>query len=101
LKVSGKMFACIAVHRSAEPDSLVVRLDFRDRDELIAADPATYYLTPHYVDYPSVLVRLNRVDRDTLRGLLTSAWRFTSTTRARQMPQRRSGRRQKARGRSH
>jgi hypothetical protein len=36
------MFTCVPTHRSAEPDSLAIRLDFDQRDELIAADPATY-----------------------------------------------------------
>ena len=79
VKVRGKMFACRAIHRSAEPDSLVVCIDFPQRDELIANDPKTYYLTRHYVNYPVVLVRLARVHPDALRDLLQSAWRFVST----------------------
>jgi hypothetical protein len=63
-KVGGKMFACAAIHRSAEPDTLVVRMDFDERDELIAADPETYYLKEHYVNYACVLVRLKRVHPD-------------------------------------
>ena len=39
LKVRGKMFACIASHRSAEPNTLVVQIGFNERDELLAADP--------------------------------------------------------------
>ena len=81
LKVNGRMFACVPTHRSAEPGSLVIRLDFDQRDELIAADPKTYYLKEHYVDYPCVLVRLARVNHDALRGLLLMAWRFVSKTR--------------------
>ena len=79
LKVHGKMFACIAIHRSADPDSLAIRLDFDQRDELIAADPNTYYLTDHYVNYPVVLVRLARVHPDALRDLLATGLRFVST----------------------
>jgi hypothetical protein len=45
-------------------------LDFTDRDYLLAADPNVYYLKPHYVDYPCVLVRLERIRRDKLRELL-------------------------------
>jgi hypothetical protein len=78
LKVGGKMFACRAIHKSAEPDTLVVRMDFDTRDELVAADPETYYLEDHYVDYACVLVRLARVDPDTLRDLLLMGWRFVS-----------------------
>jgi len=78
LKVRGKMFACLPSHRSAEPDSLVIRIDFDRREELIAADPKTYYLKDHYVGYPCVLVRLTRVRQDELRDLLLMAWRFVS-----------------------
>lgn len=78
LKVRGKMFACQATHKSAEPDTLVVRMDFDERDELIAADPDTYYLKEHYVDYACVLVRLRRVHPDALRDLLQTGWRFMS-----------------------
>src|SRR5881392_3239790 len=78
LKVGGQFFACIPTHRSAEPDSLAVRIDFHQRDELVAADPDTYYLKEHYVNYPCVLVRLPRIHRDALRDLLRMAWTFVS-----------------------
>ena len=80
LKVRGKMFACLAVHRSADPGSLAIRLDFDQREELLAADPDTYYLTDHYVNYPVVLVRLSRVHQDALSDLLHMAWRFVSAS---------------------
>jgi len=88
LKVRGKMFACIPSHRSAEPDSLVIRVDFDRRDELIAADPKTYYLKDHYVEYPCVLVRLTRIRHDELRDLLRMAWRFVSTSEKRRVGRR-------------
>jgi hypothetical protein len=75
LKVRGKMIACMASHKSAEPGSLVVRIGFDDRDALIADDPRTYYVKPHYENYAAVLVRLALIDRDGLRDLLQSAWR--------------------------
>jgi hypothetical protein len=78
LKTRGEMFTCMAVHSSAEPGSLAIRIDFDQRDELIAADPDTYYITDHYVDYPSVLIRLSRVKRDALRDLLLMAHRFVT-----------------------
>ena len=80
LKVGGKMFACMTSHKSAEPDTLAVRIDFLQRDELMAADLETYYLTDHYVNYPVVLVRLTRVHADTLRDLLAMAWRYVSAS---------------------
>jgi hypothetical protein len=79
LKARGKLLACIAIHKSAEPGSLAVRIDFDRRAELMAAGPETYYLTDHYVNYPVVLVRLSRIRVDALRELLDMAWRFVTT----------------------
>ena len=78
LKAGGKMFVCIASHKSAEPGTLMVRMDFADRDALVEDDPGTYYLKDHYLDYPCVLVRLSRVGADALRDLVTGAHRFVS-----------------------
>lgn len=78
LKVHGKLQACVPSHRSAEPGSLVIRVDFDDRAELLAADPDVYYVTHHYVDYSAVLVRLSRVNRDVLRDLLGMAYKFVT-----------------------
>jgi hypothetical protein len=78
LKVRGKMFVCIASHKSAEPNSLVVMMDFADRDALVEEDPGTYYLKEHYVNYPCVLVRLSRVRVDALRDLVIGAHRLVS-----------------------
>ena len=78
LKVRGRMFVCIATHSSAEPDTLVVMMDFADRDALVEEDPDTYYLKPHYVNYPCVLVRLARVHPDALRDLVAGAHRYVS-----------------------
>lgn len=90
LKVGGKMFACPAIHRSAEPDTLGVRIDFAQRDELMASDPETYYLTDHYVNYPVVLVRLSRVHPDALRDLLAMGWRYVSAGAGRRPARRKS-----------
>jgi len=78
LKVRGKLLACLAIHKSAEPESLAVRIDFDQRDGLLADDPKTYYLTDHYVNYPVVLVRLSQIRIGQMRDLLGSAWRFVT-----------------------
>jgi hypothetical protein len=78
LKVRGNMFVCIASHKSAEPNTLVVMMDFAARNALVEDDPGTYYLKEHYVPYPCVLVRLSRVPADALRDLVTGAHRFVS-----------------------
>jgi hypothetical protein len=92
LKVRGKMFVCMAAHRSAGPDSLVVMMDRADRDALIADAPETYYLKEHYVDHPCVLVRLSRVRQDALRDVVVGAYRFVQDSSPRRKPSPRGSR---------
>ena len=89
LKVRGTMFACLAVNRAAEPNTLVVCIDFDQRDELIAEEPKTYYLADHYVNHPCVLVRLSHIREDALRDLLLAGCRFISTSKRREVRKRR------------
>jgi hypothetical protein len=78
LKIRGELMVCVPSHRSAEPDSLVVRVDFEDRASLLAENPDVYYVTDHYVGYSGVLVRLSRVDQGVLKDLLGMAHKFVS-----------------------
>ena len=78
LKLRGKLLACIPVHRSAEPDSLAVSIDFDARSELLDSTPGTYYLTDHYRGHPMVLVRLSHIGQEDLRTLLETAWQFVN-----------------------
>jgi hypothetical protein len=86
LEVDGRRFAGVPVHKSAEPNSLGVYVDFSDRDALIEEQPDIYYTAEHYVNYPCVLVRLSRINRDTLGDLLRMAHRFVSTQHPRKRP---------------
>jgi hypothetical protein len=88
LKVHGKLLACVPAHRSAEPGSLVVRVGFDDRTELLAAAPDVYYVTDHYLGYTAVLVRLSRVTPGVLRDLLGMAHKFVNADTVRRSPSR-------------
>ncbi|HEU4617552.1 MAG TPA: MmcQ/YjbR family DNA-binding protein [Gammaproteobacteria bacterium] len=79
-KVGGRLFACQAIHRSAEPGSLMVRVERSLRDELLATEPDVYYVTPHYESYPCLLVRLERIGREALERLLGISCFFVSST---------------------
>jgi hypothetical protein len=79
LKARGKLLACLAAHKSAEPDSLVVRIDLDQRAGLLEEAPETYYITDHYRNYPAVLVRLSRIPAGQLRDLLGASWRFVTS----------------------
>jgi hypothetical protein len=88
LKIHGKLLACVPTHRLAEPNSLVVRVGFDDRAELLAAAPNLYYVTDHYLNYSAVLVRLSRVTPDVLRDLLGMAHKFVAAPDAGRSPSR-------------
>ena len=78
LKVRGSFMAGLATHPSAEPETLVVRVGFEEREWLMEDAPETYYLTDYYRSYPLLLVRLSKIDRDALHDLLSVSWRLAS-----------------------
>ena len=86
LKRGGSFMAGLATHPSAEPDTLVVRAGYEEREWLIADAPETYYLTDYYRRYPLVLARLSRIERDALRDLLSVSWRLTSAKARKRRP---------------
>jgi hypothetical protein len=66
----------VPTNKSAEPSSIVVRIDPEQRAELLRQDPDVYYITDHYAPHPTVLVRLSKIGREDLRALLCDAHRF-------------------------
>lgn len=50
-----------------------------DRDLLIERDPDVFFITDHYRGYPTVLVRLAKIDRRGLSALIERAWRRGAT----------------------
>jgi hypothetical protein len=71
LKVKGKLF--VRLHQDL--DKIVLPVPFERREEMMAADPETYFITDHYREYPYVLVSLARVQPDALPDLLNLAYR--------------------------
>ncbi|MDF2650988.1 MAG: hypothetical protein K0Q73_6793 [Paenibacillus sp.] len=56
-------------------ESLVLKMDFETRDFLLQVNSETYFITDHYKNYPYVLVRLNEVHLEELRGHLLKIWK--------------------------
>lgn len=79
LKLKGQLVACTAINPSADPNSLMVCIDFPARDVLLEQQPDVYYVTSHYRGYASVLVRLAKVGHSELRNLLEQAVQFVGT----------------------
>lgn len=87
-KAGGKLLARLR----EDGDSLVMGTTFEEREEMMAAEPGTYYITDHYRNYPWVLVRLSRVNSDALRDLLKRALRLASMKPQGASPKRRADR---------
>lgn len=79
MKLNGKLLACVPVNKSAEANCAAVRIGFERRTQLLQEHPETYYITAHYAQHPTVLVRLGRITRKDLQQVLREAWRFVST----------------------
>ena len=76
LKAGGSFLAGIATDESADADTLVVRMEHEERRYLLEDAPDTYYVTAHYERHPVVLVRMELLEHDALRDLLSVSWRL-------------------------
>lgn len=78
LKVKGKLLARLR----EDGDSLVVTgIGFDEREMLMAAEPAVFFITGHYRDWPIVLVRLSAATPETVKELLLRRWRTIAPKR--------------------
>jgi hypothetical protein len=82
LKVDGKLLARL----KEDGETLVLRMDFVNRDLLLRAEPDLFFLTDHYLNYPSILIRLNQVTRRRIAELLEDAWRLVAPRRLLEPP---------------
>jgi hypothetical protein len=73
LKVRGKLF--VRWRNEEDPDTIVLKMPFEQREGLMAEEAETYFITDHYRNYPWILVRLSKVHPDTLRELLQIGYR--------------------------
>ena len=79
MKVKGKFMARL---RTEAEGWLAIRCDFVDREILLQAAPQVFHLTPHYENYPAILVDLAAIDKGALIEVLERAWRMTATDKA-------------------
>jgi hypothetical protein len=62
--------------RLVEEDVLVLtKIDDLEKEMLLETQPDTFFITDHHRGYPTILIRLSRVDPDYLRDLLDRSWR--------------------------
>jgi hypothetical protein len=70
VKVAGKTF----ISTGHEPGSFHVRSPMDEKAVLMGTDPVTFWQTPHYAPYPSVLVRYGDTDAERVRLVIRRAW---------------------------
>jgi hypothetical protein len=75
--VRKKLFARIR----NDAETVMVKVDMGERELLLAAEPETFFITDHYRDWPSVLVRLSAIDAEELREVLTDSWLIAAPKR--------------------
>jgi hypothetical protein len=62
--------------RDDDRDVLVLKPVYDDEQRfLMETQPDVFFLTHHYRGYPTILIRLSKVDRAHLRDLITESWR--------------------------
>jgi hypothetical protein len=71
-KINGRPF----VNTGRVDGAIVTRAPDVERDLLISARPDAYFVTPHYLGWEAVLVRLDAVDEDELAGRLEDSYAF-------------------------
>lgn len=77
LKAHGKMWCWWSPH----VDAAVFRADTDEREMLLAADPETFAMHPHYAHHALIPVRAGRIDPGWARSRLMQQWRDAAPTR--------------------
>lgn len=66
--------------RLREPDVMVLKPIHDDEQQfLMETRPDAFFLTDHYRGYPAILIRLSKVQRGQLAGLIDQCWRQLAT----------------------
>ncbi len=71
LKAQGKMWAWWSPYI----DAAIFKGSIEERDMLMAADPETFVLHPHYAKHNHILVAAGRIDPDWAEARLRHTWR--------------------------
>ena len=75
VKVRGKI---MSRWRTEAEGALAIRCDFLDRQILLQAQSEVFFLTDHYVNYPMILMRIEKASRDVLMDVVERAWRLVA-----------------------
>jgi hypothetical protein len=62
-------------------ETLALKVSFDERDMLMQTQPDVFFVTPHYLNWPMVLVHIAGIDAVQLEERLEVAWRIAATKR--------------------
>ncbi len=71
LRVRRKLFAWMSL---SEKGALCVRVDPDEKELLLESNPKAYFTTPHYANYPAVLIRFQHITGEELAERIEDAW---------------------------
>jgi hypothetical protein len=78
LKVKGKLLNRL---REDGETLVVLGIGFDEREMLMEAEPEVFHITPHYRDWPMVLMHLAKADPRAVEALLLRRWRAVAPKR--------------------
>jgi hypothetical protein len=68
--------------RTEAEGALAIRCELLDRQILLQARPDVFFLIDHYVNYPMILVRIEKASPEVLRDVAERAWRLVAPVKA-------------------
>ena len=71
-KLNGKFFTRL---RRDDASMVLMEVSHDEREMLMEAEPATFHLTPHYKDYPTVLARIESLHAGSFQNFLERRFR--------------------------
>ena len=71
VKIASNRRAFVSAGREA--DSFVLMVDLDTKETLLETDPDTFWQTPHYEGWPSLLVRYASADPERVRAMIERA----------------------------
>jgi hypothetical protein len=77
LKAHGKLWVWWSPHE----DAPVFKVPIEEREVLVEAEPARFFVTPHYRSHPLVLVRPEHLDLAWAKANLLRTWRLQAPKR--------------------
>jgi hypothetical protein len=80
-KVAGRGF--LRLRTEADGGLVVFVADLGEKEALLTSDQEAFYTTPHYNNYPIVLINLAKVDPTELEELIIESWRLKAPVKVR------------------